>query len=68
MELDDEDGGNGVGFKDVDKRPIESMEPNKEREELFILLELQDVDPQGVKQTPVKQEYIGLEPAIKSKL
>jgi len=40
MELDDEDGGNGVGFKDVDKRPIESMEPNKEREELFILLEL----------------------------
>ena len=52
MELDNEDGGNNkdsrndedsrnsVGFKDVDKRPIESIEPNREREPLFILLEL----------------------------
>jgi len=40
MELDNEDGRNSIDFKDVDKRPIESVEPNKEREELFILLEL----------------------------
>jgi len=40
MELDDKDGGNGIGSKDIDKRLIESVEPNKEREELFILLEL----------------------------
>jgi hypothetical protein len=44
MELDDEDSRNGTGsknvdkgFKDVDKRPIESIEPNREREPLFIL-------------------------------
>ena len=40
MELDNEDSGNSVGFKDVDKMPIESVEPNKERKGLFILLEL----------------------------
>ena len=40
MELDNKDGGNGIGFKDVDKRPVESIEPNKERKKLFILLEL----------------------------
>ena len=40
MELNDEDGGNGVDFKDVDERPIESMEPSKEKEKLFILPEL----------------------------
>jgi len=40
MELDDEDSRNNIGFKDVDKRLVESIEPNKEREELFILLEL----------------------------
>jgi len=36
----DKDGGNSVGSKDIDKRPIESIEPNREREPLFILLEL----------------------------
>ena len=36
MELDDKDGGNGKGSKDVYKRPIESIEPNREREPLFI--------------------------------
>jgi len=40
MELDDEDGGNSIGSKDVDKRLIKSVEPNEGREELFILLEL----------------------------
>jgi len=40
IELDNKDGGNGVGSKDVDERPIESMEPSKEKEKLFILLEL----------------------------
>jgi len=40
MELDDEDSGNGIGSKDVDERPIESIEPNGERELFFILLEL----------------------------
>jgi len=40
MELDDEDGGNDVGFKDVEKRPIKSVELSKEKEKLFILLEL----------------------------
>ena len=40
MELDDENGGNNISFKDVDKRPIEFIEPNKEKEKLFILLEL----------------------------
>ena len=64
----DKDGGNGAGSKDVDKRPIESIKLNREREPLFILLEPQDIDPQGVKQTPIKQEYIGPEPAIKSDL
>ena len=64
----DEDGGNGAGSEDVDERPVESIEPNREREPLFVPPEPQDVDPQGVKQMPIKQEYIGLEPAIKSKL
>ena len=68
MELDDEDGGNGAGSEDVDERPVESVEPDGEREELFIPPEPQDADSQGVKQTPVKQEYMGPEPAIKSKL
>ena len=57
MELDDEDSrndkdnrndkdsGNGIGSKDVDKRPIESIELNREREPLFILLEPQNIDP-----------------------
>ena len=72
MDSDNEDGGNGIGSKDVDKgskdvdkgskdvdeRPIESIEPNGEREPLFIPQELQDVGPQGVKQTPVKQESL----------
>jgi len=40
MELDNKDGGNSIGFKDIDKRPIKSIEPNREREELFILLKL----------------------------
>jgi len=40
MELDNKDSRNGAGFKDIDERPIKSVEPNKEREELFILLEL----------------------------
>ena len=40
MEVDNKDGRNGVGFKDIDKRLIESIEPNKERELLFILIEL----------------------------
>jgi hypothetical protein len=35
----DEDSRNGAGSKDVDKRPIESIEPNREREPLFIPLE-----------------------------
>jgi len=37
IELDNEDSENSAGFKDVDKRPIESIEPNREREPLFIL-------------------------------
>jgi len=44
MELDDKDGGNSISSKDVDKRPIESVEPSKEKEELFIPLELQNID------------------------
>jgi len=40
MELDDEDGRNGIGFKNIDERPIESVELSKEKEKLFILLEL----------------------------
>jgi len=40
MELDNEDSGNGVGSEDIDKRLIESVEPNREREKLFISLEL----------------------------
>ena len=40
IEVDNKDGRNSVGSKDIDKRPIESIEPNREREPLFILLEL----------------------------
>jgi len=40
MELDNKDGGNSIGFKDINKRSIKSVEPNKERKKLFILLEL----------------------------
>jgi len=40
MELDNKDGKNSIGFKDINKRPIESIEPNKEREKLFIPLKL----------------------------
>ena len=40
MELDNKDGRNSIGFKDIDKRPIESVEPSKKREKLFIPLEL----------------------------
>ena len=40
MELDNEDSKNGKGSKDVDKRPIESIESNRERELLFIPLKL----------------------------
>ena len=40
MEVDNKDSKNGVGSKNIDKRPIESIEPNREREPLFILIKL----------------------------
>ena len=40
MELDNDDGGNGVGSKDIGETPIKSTEPNKELEPLFYLPKL----------------------------
>jgi len=44
MVLDNKDSRNSIGSKDVNKRPIKSIEPNKERKALFIL-ELRDINP-----------------------